>query len=340
MPRLVRHRECEWAMIVADTAYVLEFFGVGHGKRVLVGQPSYPWSIGAIFAEAATMCGAECICLGLEGGHGTLREAALALRPQVLFLPPRLLLRWDMAARQAVAGATLIAAGEPVTEALEHEVRLHAGLASVVRIYGHSELGTIGFQAGTEIDLYSANPRFDYSVITRNSDGEAGPALGELMVRSRYSDEKIETGDLADIQPDTRSAGLWSGGPSIRLLGRRQACLHLADGTRIDTAALLYIQEELGAAGIQLIRESRGTVEEVTFQVASGLVKLDDSRVEQVIRGQWVDLADAEQRGVCRIRGLVVALSDMQTTDRGKVPLLVDLASTGLKTGGAREPFN
>ena len=321
-PRLVSHEHCEWVMRVADTAYVLKHFGLTAGAEVLIGQPSFPWDIGEVFAQAVDLCRADAVCLGLDVVKDSLRTAATLRKPRFLIVPPRILLSWPDSMRKVTRGATLVCVGEPLQSGVGDQLMSTLLLERIVSIYGHSEMGTLGYQAGTEANLYAMNPRFSYEIVGEGSlDGP-----GELAVKSRYNNTRILTGDNATLEEFSSTDGLWSGGHCVRLLGRRHETIFLVDGTMIDARALKSIQHEFALDAIQLVREIKDNREVITFHAAPGSRQAFDIRgFRRRIEDSFIELMDCAQRGLCQIRIVETEVTKLHSTVRGKLPAFVDL---------------
>jgi len=336
--RLVTHSEIEWKGIVIDTALVMRAYGVGSGDKVLIGQPSFPWSIGQAFADAAISCGADAICLGSHAAHLGLVKEALELSPGVLIVPPRLPLIWAKAGIPPVPGIRIIVVGEPLPDWLEAELIESWKPLWIRRIYGHSELGTLAYQPTDESAFLLVNPRFDFAIQPLEGAEVGTLDSGRLLITSLNSGFVVDTGDIATIVDGCCGNALWAGCRRLQVVRRVSPALYLADGTSIDATFLETLVQEWNLKAIQLVQSPRSeTHQKISISVvASRSIDLAGFRgavleaAPELVRlglgsDGW-DVPDVEVKQV--------ELEDLRKTPRGKIPLLIDDCSRPARGGG------
>lgn len=330
--RLVAHTEVEWKGIVVDTALVMRTYGVSSGSRVLIGQPSFPWSIGQAFADAAISCGADAVCLGSHVAHFGLAKKALEMGPDVLIVPPRLLLLWTRAGIQPLPSVGIVVVGEPLPSWLEAQLVASWRPRWVRRIYGHSELGTLAYQATDHSAFLQVNPRFDFAIHPlKESEVRIPGAAGRLVVTSLDSGLVVDTCDVARVLEGCTGSTPWAGCHLLQVVGRVFPTLYLADGTAIEVKFLEELQRQWNLGAVQLVHSpANGTHQKISiFLVASRSVDLDGFRtavLETAPELRRLGLS-ADGWDVPEVEVRQVAFDDLRTTSRGKIPLMIDECS-------------
>lgn len=314
-PRIVAHGELEWEQIVLDTAFVLKQLGVEYGSSVLIGQPSYPWDIGEVFARAAAICGANVCCLGLALDHPALVREWQKLKPEFIIAPPRKL--FHCKPKLKLNRVTLVVVGEAISRVHESHIKRNVGITRVIRVYGHSELGTIAFQASVKSLRLRSNPRLSFTARSGN----------KLRVRCRYSNRMVETGDVVRIHPpETNATGLWSDSDRLEFVGREASPL-AKHGLRVNEAQIESFRRRIGAQTIQVETRTNGkSAVQLLFRIV-GAKRFDSAVIGRIAYEHFLDLFD-ETGGLSTNVGVKFviekcSLHDLKATLRGKTPILL-----------------
>lgn len=323
-PRSICHNLLDWQIMVIDTAFVLQALGVSNNDTVLIAQPSFPWSIGNVFADAVILCGANSICYGLYSNHTQISTYWETLSPSVIVAPPTLVIKWLEAGIKIPSDTLFITVGEPLTPSQEKEIWLKLKPRSVRRIYGHSEIGTLGYQPIDHQDTLCMNPRFSYSfddgiqVILENE--------GCLSITPKYTGKVIHTKDIVKVKHPIQNAPIWNDSLSLQFRMRNDSCLFLSDGTRIFSPDLNLLLERFSFHAIQLEISIHKDCEILLFRYVSQEEVNDQEIIAEVLK-TFPELENYSVHGVfgtgC-IKLLRCSLDELHATERGKVPLVVD----------------
>lgn len=305
-PRLLATEEAAWQARIADTASVLQKLGVVEGSSVVIAHPSFPWSVGVDFADAVARIGASPICLGSEAFSASVVEAWLQLKPGFICSPPVLLAKLP----RYLAGRThlrAIVAGQ-LLELHEERHVLDLGVVSDIRrVYGNAELGTLGFQAGSDPSNYRLNPRFTYSL---KSDG----GFDRLIVHN--GDVALVTPDVGILTVNHQSTMCprdnW-GDCEFRLVGRIDEHVKLQDGSILTAALLRSVEAKCRLAGSQLVVSGRSLEYLIATEETS---PIGDPLSELLALSP--DLRSSVAEGELEISMRYITLGQLKVNARGK----------------------
>ena len=311
--------------MIEDTALVASALGVSADSRVLIGQPSFPWSIGQVFADACDRCGASTFCFGLSAAHEAIARQIDDLELTHVTLPPGLLLNWVERGWPTPEDVNLWIVGEGLSSESQTKLEQTWRPKAIRRVFGCSEFGTLAYQASDNELWLRTNPKFAFRLDKPNSRGE-----GRLHVRRTSGDFELDTGDYASIRSGAvEGVGLWRASSQIRLHRRAVASMTLSDGSAISTDVVDALKLEFDLSDIQIVRTVTKLGDELTVNCASANT-LTDLTAIKVSLFRHVPELDPETKNdatwnLVRVEVKLVGLGEFIKTDRGKIKMFIDI---------------
>lgn len=327
VPKSVSHDSLKWEYTILDTASVLRVFGVTSGSTVLIAHPSFPWDIGEVFAEASILCGADAVCYGLMVGKESFFPRWSNLDISHIFAPPQLILNLAAKNLKPITGMKLIVAGDCLNASTEKRIRELWQLADVRRIYGLSELGTLGYQFRAEDSHFCMNPRFSYWL-----EGNESPKVGDvgnLVITPKYGGEPIITKDKVRVGNGNQGTPIWDRTFVIEFLGRTDLALKLSDGTTIHESVITSLLGQFRLDRIQCVYKRDKEREALVFNYVSPDQTVNENEFIKDLLALVPDLCDEFAETTYDIRIRRVADSDLETNERGKFTLFIVKDSIG-----------
>jgi acyl-coenzyme A synthetase/AMP-(fatty) acid ligase len=327
IPKSVSYDPIGWKYIILDTASVLRVFGVTSGSTVLIAHPSFPWDIGEVFAEASILCGADAVCYGLMAGEEALFSQWSSMSISHIFAPPHLLLSWTAINVKPIAGLKLIVAGDCLNASTERRIRELWHPADIRRIYGSSELGTLGYQFQPEAGHLCMNPRFSYW-LEENESPKVGD-VGNLVIAPKCGGEKIVTKDRVRVCDSNQGTPIWDQTFVMEFLGRNDLALTLSDGTTIHESVIAFLLGKFRLERAQCIYKRDKDGEVLILKYVCSDKTVDESEIRKELLDLVPELCDEFAESTYDVRLIRVGHSDLETNGRGKVPLFIIKDSIG-----------
>lgn len=327
IPRSIEYNTLAWHQIILDTAHVMNEFGVRNREIVLIAQPSFPWDIGSVFAEACALCGADVICYGLMAGQEGMLNRWKDMRPQYIVAPSSLLLK--LLAKDFIIQPelSLIAVGEPLSKESELKIKNKWHPKEIRRIYGLSGLGTLAYQFDPSSIRFCTNPRFRYFVSHGDENELQTSGVGRLIIQSKYDKTFIDTDDRVRLLDAEPQIALWNGEPVIELLGREGISLLLNDGTQIHDEVIQSLKNDLLLAELQCEYVVDDENECLIFRVIEGSQTLNKNmflaRLTSLV--PELELEDGKSQYGIQIHVIISEIKDFTISARGKVLSLVQV---------------
>jgi hypothetical protein len=323
--RNINYSSLDWWQIILDTAFVLNEFGIEHGCKTLIAQPSFPWDIGDVFAEACVINGADVICYGLLAGNEGMIEKWQEFSPNYIIAPTTLLLKVSEMDINISPDSFLISVGEPLSKDAENKLRSKWKPRDIRRIYGQSGLGTLGYQYDPELSLFCLNPRFHYFISNKENQPLKKEGVGRLLVQSKYRNTLIDTKDKVRLLKAQSKINLWNGEQTIEVLARDDHFLISKDGAYIHETIIQTLKNDFSLVELQCEQVIRNELEFFIFRYVEG-----ENRVDEIafIKRLSMLIPDLELTGNVNRFGVKIELSkssiqELIISDRGKVPSLI-----------------
>ncbi|MGD9560927.1 MAG: hypothetical protein AB7F88_00130 [Pyrinomonadaceae bacterium] len=322
--KIVSHSLSEWREMILDTALVLEELGVTEASRVLIGQPSFPWGIGQVFADACDGLGASTYCFGLHVKHEAIARQVPHFDLTHVTLPPGLLLNWIERGCPVPQNVNVWIVGEALSMENQRRIEDHWQPRSIRRIYGCSEFGTLAFQGADEELWMRTNPRFNFRIDESNTSA----GIGRLSVERAPDGEVFDTGDHVSLRKGENTGGIWSGAPEILFHRRISPSMILSDGSAISADVVEALKKEFGIAEIQIVRTVTPAGDELVVNCNAEHRGLDVERVKKElfrrVPGLDLETADEDSWNLCRVDVRDIEIRLFSRTERGKIPIFVN----------------
>ncbi len=322
IPKDICHNSLEWQYIILDTASVLQTYGVKAGSVVLIAQPSFPWSIGEVFAQASGLCGADTICYGLQAGEKTFSLRWADKKVSHIIVNPNLLFKWMSEDVKPLNGVSLIVVGEALGKTKEEKIQELCLPSDIRRIYGMSELGTLGYQFQSKSPLLCMNPRFNYW-LEGNETPNSGD-VGNLIIDPKHGGEIVVTKDVVRVFNNNQNCQIWNKTFIIEFLNRGNNSLTLSDGTTIDESVINSLISKFELNNIQCIYNSEKGKEYLIFNYVSSNLPINEEDLLREILVLVPELCDEFAKRTYLIEINRIEFSELKTTERGKFPLFLD----------------
>lgn len=322
IPKDICHNFLEWQYIVLDTASVLQTYDVKAGSVVLIAQPSFPWSIGEVFAQASGLCGADTICYGLEAGEEAFLSRWSDKKISHIVVGPNQLFKWISKNVKPINGVSLILVGEALNNAKEEKIQELWLPSDIRRIYGMSELGTLGYQFQSKSLLLCMNPRFNYW-LEGNETPNPGE-IGNLIIEPKCGGEIIVTKDVVRVCANNQNCQIWDKTFIIEFLNRSNNALTLSDGTTIDESVINSLSRKFELNNIQCIYKSEKDKEYLIFNYVCSGSPINSEDLLREILVLVPELCDEFAKRTYQIEFNRIEFSELETTERGKFPLFLD----------------
>jgi phenylacetate-coenzyme A ligase PaaK-like adenylate-forming protein len=318
---------------VRVTAQILRAHGVTATQRVAVCHPFDPWSIGGVFRDAALLCGACVLPLGLNVLSESLWSTFVEHDAAVICGSASVLLRLgEGLSKQGTLSQShkrlIFHAGEPLPPSLRKKC---AALwrAKIVDVYGSAEFDTIACE-GTKCSALILAPHYRYALSTstvRVPRRLAKGRVGELLIRSMALGHWIGTKDrVRALRLSTTCDGLWAGSWIIEHLGRLDNSIQLPDGSLVHSESVDSLARTLPIAAIQVHyyrNHKRPCLQLLVVPLQGGLI-LHPQLVRRALLQECFELCDAVKHEVVKVRVKVVQFWELAQTDRGKVQTFVE----------------
>lgn len=323
--RIISHSHADWREMIEDTALVVSELGVSVGSRVLIGQPSFPWSIGQVFADACDQCGASTFCFGLSAAHEVIAQQVDDLKLTHVTLPPGLLLNWVERGWPTPKDVDLWIVGEGLSKENQIKIEQTWRPKSIRRIFGCSEFGTLAYQASNNELWLRTNPKFAFRLDKPNPYGD-----GRLYVKRSSGNVELDTGDYVSIRSGVMGdVGLWAANPQILFHRRAVASMTLSDGSAISTKVIEALKHEFDLSDIQIVRKVTSLGDELTVNCAAANTFVDLTPVKASLFRHVPEL-DPEPKNdatwnLIAVEVKLVGLGEFIKTDRGKIKMFVDI---------------
>lgn len=323
-PKVISHSHLEWREMIDDTALVVGELGVSPNSRVLIGQPSFPWDIGQVFADACDLRGASTFCFGLHAAHEAIALQADQMAFTHITLPPGLLLNWADRGWPAVKGVDLWIVGEGLSPENQRKIEQAWQPRSIRRIFGCSEFGTLAYQSSDEEMWLRTNPKFSFRLEDATTRRER-----RLYVKRVSGNVELNTGDYASMRGgDGENGGLWATSSQILLHRRATESMILSDGSTISLEVMEALKEEFGLSEIQIVRTVTELGDKLTLNCASENSQLNVTEIKARLFSHVTELDPETANGATwNLVGVEVkslGLGSFSKTERGKVPVFVD----------------
>lgn len=309
--------------MISDTAQVLKELGISPAARILIGQPSFPWSIGQVFADACDQGGSTTFCFGLSAAHEAIALQVEQMALTHITLPPGLLLNWAERGWPTPKGLDLWIVGEELSEENQRKIEEGWRPRSIRRIFGCSEFGTLAYQASEDALWLRTNPKFSFRLENPTSRGE-----GRLYIK-RFSDNvELNTGDYASIREAVDEPnGLWGASTQILFHRRASTSMTLSDGSVISAEVLNALKEEFELLGIQIVRSVTALGDKLSVYCASkNSLKLTEikARVFHHLLELDPETTNDATLNLVAIEVKALDFGSFIKTERGKIPMFVD----------------
>jgi acyl-CoA synthetase (AMP-forming)/AMP-acid ligase II len=327
VPKSVSYDPLGWKYIILDTASVLRVYGVTSESTVLIAHPSFPWDIGEVFAEASILCGADAVCYGLMAGEESLFSQWSSMRISHIFAPPHLLLSWAAMNVKPITGLKLIVAGDCLNASTERRIRELWQPADIRRIYGSSELGTLGYQFQPEANQLCMNPRFSYWL-----EGNKSPKMGDigiLVIAPKCGGEIIVTKDKVRVCDSDRGTPIWDKTFVMEFIGRNDRALTLSDGTTIHESVIASLLDKFRLERAQCIYKRDKDGEALILKYVCSDLSVNEGEIRKEFLNLVPELCDEFAESTYDVTLIRVGHSDLEMNGRGKVPLFIDKDSMG-----------
>ena len=328
---MVAYSAVRYQQSVRVTAEVLSCHGVGPFHRVAVCQPFDPWAIGGVFRDAALLCGADVLPLGLNVLGESLWASLLEHDPTVICGSASVLIRLgkglsthgSLPSRQRL----IFHAGEPLPSPLRLECA-EIWQAKVVNVYGNAEFDTLGSDGVIRQGLILA-PHLAYALFNRarRKPSPLTPGhTGELLIRPRGLASWFRTKDnVRVLRSSTTADRLWPGSFVIEHLGRLDNSIQLPDGTIVHGKSIHALQRRLPIVALQV--HSYKSVKHPSLRILvipSNGTQLRPQIVRRALLQECFELSDAVKHDVVSLTVKIATLHEMDRTDRGKVRTFVE----------------
>jgi phenylacetate-coenzyme A ligase PaaK-like adenylate-forming protein len=311
---------------VETTAMVLSAHGVAGNERVAILQPFDPWAIGPIFRDAALLCGATVLPLGLNGYKEAFLDVLRSFKPSFLCGSASLISSLNFFCNKDNSLLGIFHAGEPLRESGYR--RMLQMSRRVVDIYGMAEFDTIAATGVTNNSLI-LSPNFDYMLLTHAGEQLqiAEGLTGELLIRRPEDFGWCETGDQVRIESKSDATeALWPLQWTIRHLGRNDARIKLPDGSNISSGQLQMLSQRVPA--IETLQLQISSLNRTQLRLLVSF-RSGDANGFFSIRKEFLniccELADAIAHGVISLHIVEVSQLDFFRSERGKVLPLVEI---------------
>jgi hypothetical protein len=322
--KIVSHSLSEWREMIGDTALVLQELGVTEASRVLIGQPSFPWGIGQVFADACDGLGASTYCFGLHVSHELIASHVPDFELTHVTLPPGLLINWIERGWPAPRDVNVWIVGEALSTENQRRIEDHWQPRSIRRIYGCSEFGTLAFQAGDDELWMRTNPKFDFRI--DETDGSAG--VGRLSIERHRDGHAFDTGDRVSLRKVSNAGGVWSGAPEILFHRRISPSMILSDGSAISADVVEALKKQFGITDIQIVRTVTPAGDELVVNCNAEHRDLDVEGVKKELfrRVPALDLETADEASwnLSLVDVRDIDIRHFSRTERGKIPIFVN----------------
>ncbi|MEO8649848.1 MAG: hypothetical protein ABI539_11845 [Acidobacteriota bacterium] len=322
--KIVSHSYSEWREMIDDTALVFRELGVSETSRVLVGQPSFPWGIGQVFADACDELGASTYCFGLHVKHESIALQVPDFELTHITLPPGLLLNWIKRGWPAPKNVNIWIVGEALSMENQRRIEDHWLPRSIRRIYGCSEFGTLAFQASDDQLWMRTHPKFNFRI----DETDASVGIGRLSVSRDAAEDTLDTGDCVSIRPGAGARGLWSEAPEVLFCGRVSPSMILSDGSAISVDVVEALKKDFGISEIQIIRTVTPAGDELVINCNAEHRDIDLGRLKKELFRRVPALdketADLGSWNLRRVDVRDVAIHLFSRTERGKIPVFVN----------------
>jgi hypothetical protein len=274
-----------------------------------------------VFAEASILCGADAVCYGLMAGEESLFSQWSNMNISHIFAPPHLLLSWAAMNVKPIVGLKLIVAGDCLNVSTERKIRELWQPADIRRIYGSSELGTLGYQFKSEANQLCMNPRFSYW-LEGNESPKAGD-VGNLIIAPKCGGEIIVTKDKVRVCDSDQGSPIWDKTFVMEFLGREDLSLTLSDGTIIHESVIASLLDEFGLDRAQCIYKRDKDGEALTLKYVCSDQIVDESEIHKELLNLVPELCDEFAKSTYEVTLIRVGHADLETNGRGKVPLFI-----------------
>jgi hypothetical protein len=322
--KIVSHSHSEWREMIADTALVLQELGVTKASRVLIGQPSFPWGIGQVFADACDGLGASTYCFGLHVAHDAIMKQIPGFELTHATLTTGFLIRWIELGLPGPTNVNLWIVGEALSLQNQQKVEENWRPRSIRRIYGNSEFGTLAFQAAENELWMRTNPNFRFGL----EGASSSIGLGRLSVERNLDKQTFDTGDYVSLRKTAPTGGLWSGAPEMLFHQRIAPSLILSDGSAISVEVVEALKKQFGISDIQIVRTVTPTGDELVVNCNAENRNLDPAELKKelfrLVPALDVETSNPDCWNLSGIHVRDVELRSFSKTERGKIPIFVN----------------
>jgi phenylacetate-coenzyme A ligase PaaK-like adenylate-forming protein len=330
-PRMITYTAARYQQSVRATAEVLLCHGVGPFHRVAVCHPFDPWAIGGVFRDAALLCGAGVLPLGLNVLAESLWASLLRHDPTVICGSASVLLR--LGNRLSAHGPLrsrprlIFHAGEPLPASLRQECA-EMWRAKVINVYGNAEFDTLACEGIIREGLI-LSPHLQYALFNsarRKPSSLVAGQTGELLIRSTVLARWFRTKDSVRVlRSSARDDGLWPGSLVIEHLGRLDNSIQLPDGTVVHANSIHALQRRLPIVALQVHSYRRTKHPRLRILVIpSNGTQLRPQIVRRALLQECFELSDAVRHDVVGLSVKIAKLHEVARTDRGKVRIFVE----------------
>jgi phenylacetate-coenzyme A ligase PaaK-like adenylate-forming protein len=299
---------------------------------VLVCFPSFPWSIGSIFAEASLRNGYNVFAPGLNATNPRILDMIQTFRPNVICSSPRFLIRLESLLKKNeqdlrnMHKRLAFVAGEYLSLELRQNLSLSWNF-DIIDIYGMAEFDTVGFQSCLHSQNLVLIPIYEYAILFEDKIIPLNPGVTGRLLIKEYVDKAWHITDdvikiVQKVKIDLYTEPVWC----FKILGRIANSVTLTDGTQITETVVDHLRKEnpmIKDFQISINHSLNG--DDILINCSSVYNLNVEGKIIHDFLHSSADIEDSYSKSIIkRVSVKFLPFEKFTETPRGKIPLIME----------------